>query len=69
MAVNLYTREEVAKHNGKKNTQLWIVIRDIVYDVSTHLTEVIERYISRSHVDPKKMVIRPQILHDKIYSA
>ncbi|XP_026316421.1 cytochrome b5-like [Hyposmocoma kahamanoa] len=37
--MNRYKRAEVAKHNGKKNTQLWIVVKDIVYDVSTHITE------------------------------
>lgn len=42
-----YRREEVAKHNGKNNTQLWIIVKDIVYDVSTHVSEVIKHYPGR----------------------
>ncbi|XP_015121131.1 cytochrome b5 [Diachasma alloeum] len=34
-----YTLEEVAGHNGKLDTGLWIVIKDIVYDVTEYVNK------------------------------
>lgn len=36
----LYTLDEVKQHNGKNGAKTWIVIRDIVYDVTEFLNEV-----------------------------
>ncbi|XP_011298665.1 cytochrome b5-like [Fopius arisanus] len=39
MSHTVYTIEEVACHNGKSDTGLWIVIKDIVYDVTEYIHE------------------------------
>lgn len=44
-SVQLYTLEEIKKNNGKDGAPTWIVIRDIVYDVTTYLNEVSIRNI------------------------
>nr|CAI5849346.1 unnamed protein product [Callosobruchus analis] len=36
-AVDRYTIEEVAKHNGRIEKTVWIIIKDCVYDVSDFL--------------------------------
>lgn len=36
----LYTLEEIKPHNGKNGSKTWIVIQDIVYDVSDYLKDV-----------------------------
>lgn len=36
-----YTRAEVAKHDGKDiNTKLWIIVKDVVYDVTSYVDKV-----------------------------
>ncbi|XP_063989124.1 cytochrome b5-like [Diachasmimorpha longicaudata] len=37
MSYPTYTLEEVACHNGKLETGLWIVIKDTVYDVTEYI--------------------------------
>lgn len=37
-----FTREEVAKYDGKNDTKLWIIVKDIVYDVTTYIHEVMK---------------------------
>nr|CAI5849345.1 unnamed protein product [Callosobruchus analis] len=39
-AVDRYTIEEVAKHNGRIEKTVWIIIKDCVYDVSDFLDKV-----------------------------
>ncbi|XP_026316408.1 cytochrome b5-like [Hyposmocoma kahamanoa] len=34
-----YTRAEISKQDGKDNRKLWIIVKDIVYDVTTYLHE------------------------------
>ncbi|XP_055627592.1 cytochrome b5-like isoform X2 [Toxorhynchites rutilus septentrionalis] len=34
-----YTRQEVALRDGKNGAQTWIIIRDVVYDVTTYLED------------------------------
>lgn len=36
----LYKLEDVARNDGKNGTRCWIVIRDIVYDVTDYLDQV-----------------------------
>lgn len=36
----LYTLNDVRQRNGKNGADTWIVIRDIVYDVTKYLDEV-----------------------------
>ncbi|XP_072386574.1 uncharacterized protein [Diabrotica undecimpunctata] len=35
----LYSYEEISRHNGKDDPRVWIVIRDVVYDVTDYLEE------------------------------
>ncbi|XP_056631644.1 cytochrome b5-like [Diorhabda sublineata] len=34
-----YTLEEISRHDGKQDTRVWIIIKDIVYDVTDYLDE------------------------------
>lgn len=42
MSVQLYTLVEIKENNGQNGAPTWIVIRDIVYDVTTYLDDVSE---------------------------
>ncbi|XP_057672905.1 cytochrome b5-like [Diorhabda carinulata] len=35
--VKFYTLEEISKHDGKQDARTWIIIRDVVYDVTNYL--------------------------------
>ena len=35
-----FTREQVAKNNGKNSTRTWIIIDEMIYDVTDYLEEV-----------------------------
>lgn len=37
---DLFTLKDVRERNGENGTDTWIVIRDIVYDVTKYLDEV-----------------------------
>lgn len=37
--IQYYTIEEIAKHDGEQDTRVWIIIRDIVYDVTDFLEQ------------------------------
>ncbi|XP_056631645.1 cytochrome b5-like [Diorhabda sublineata] len=37
--IQYYTLEEIAKHDGEQDTRVWIIIRDIVYDVTEFLEQ------------------------------
>lgn len=43
----LYKLEDVARNDGKNGTRCWIVIRDIVYDVTDYLDQVSLIFITR----------------------
>lgn len=36
----LYTLEEIKLYNGKNGAKTWVVINDIVYDVTEYLEDV-----------------------------
>ena len=40
VAEKKYTVTEVAERNGKNGTEVWIIIKDVVYDVTKFLNEV-----------------------------
>jgi len=39
MSESRFTLEDVARNNGASNARTWIVIKDVVYDVTDYLSE------------------------------
>lgn len=51
----LYTLEEVKKHNGKDSDRTWIVIHDIVYDPTDYMKDVRKNVLNEHK---RKMLIK-----------